>query len=185
MHKKITRIITNFNQGVEDELMKTQEKMEAQARAADSYFEGLSKKAQYFKANLQGSLEVLSDDVKVRVSQKEGKYDTDKNRQGLTTSVMGAIGGMGDFQRLLNTLRDTFLQTNAEMAAHHENTLALMTNGAVLSLERIREAGEINELTAARTNELLVSWPMRGKCQSLNPIRVCLLQILVLSRNNM
>ena len=61
----MARIIAEFSQGVELELRKIKETMEEQTRATDSYFEGMMKQAQHLKANLQDTLETLSDDVMV------------------------------------------------------------------------------------------------------------------------
>lgn len=129
--------MAEFSNGLEEDLKNIKASLEEHARSAESYFDGVKLHADNIKIKLQDSVESLSSDFK-----EASEY------------VKSSLGSSIDLQRLLRTLVETVIQSNAEVAAGQEQALAVTTNQAKSQMEDLNIlAGE----TGANIAELKAS----------------------------
>ena len=63
---------------------------------------------------------------------------------------------VGDVQRLLKNIFEMGIQTNADMAVAHEQSLALVTNNAEFRLERVNDVAGRTETSVGRLTATIV-----------------------------
>ncbi|KAH8601289.1 hypothetical protein B0O99DRAFT_736507 [Bisporella sp. PMI_857] len=117
-HKKLTQIMAEFADGLDEDLRSIKQKMSDQAHATDSYFEGMKSQAEHLKNKIQVSIDSISTDFKEAAS-----------------SIKTTIGSTKDLQRILRNLIESLMQSNAEIAASRERALSVTTNRAKSEME--------------------------------------------------
>ncbi|KAG9234727.1 hypothetical protein BJ875DRAFT_483939 [Amylocarpus encephaloides] len=126
--KMLVKIMADFASELGNELRHLKENMAEHGRDVDKFFDGFMDHAERLKSKFQGTMNVVSKDL-----------------NNVASSIASVKTSGADIQRFLQNLFQTAVEGNAEMAAKHEEALAVSTTNVQTRLANINEMAERTE----------------------------------------
>ncbi|PQE25448.1 nuclear membrane fusion Kar5 protein [Rutstroemia sp. NJR-2017a BBW] len=151
LQKRLVEIMTQFAANLESDLDDLNKHMADHARTADSYFEGIYARAEALKSKVEGAFEIISAEASVSLYSVDGA----QSLTDITSSMKSILGGFGDIQRMMQTVADAVMHSNAEMAAAQEQALVATSATAKSRLVDINALASYTEASFERLNNAI------------------------------